>query len=193
MHQPQPLPLNAYQDLPSQVEAIENDGYVYFPEVLNADEVAELRAAMDRLTPNEASFDKWWTPEDGGFINRHINNAFNRDAHFLQFVDHDPVIDVAEAIHGENCHIIGMTAWMTGPGRPPQNLHADWQPISLPEDIMADPRVKVPIFISTTHYYLDDLTEPLGPTQFIPGSHRAGTSAKRRSDLARKRATINSV
>jgi ectoine hydroxylase-related dioxygenase (phytanoyl-CoA dioxygenase family) len=46
--------------------------------------------------------------------------------------------------------------------------------LTLPEDVMADRRVKIPIYISTAHYYLDDLYEELGPTQFIPGSHRAG-------------------
>ena len=43
------LSLVAHDDLESQVEALERDGYVYFPNVLNAEEVAELRATMDRL------------------------------------------------------------------------------------------------------------------------------------------------
>ena len=29
-----------------------------------------------------------------------------------------------------------MTAWITGPGRPDQTLHADWQPLTLPEAVM---------------------------------------------------------
>ena len=43
------LSLVAYDDLESQVEALERDGYVYFPGVLDADEIAKLRATMDRL------------------------------------------------------------------------------------------------------------------------------------------------
>ena len=39
---------------------------------------------------------------------------------------------------------------------------------------MADPRVRLPIFITTAHFYLDDLTEELGPTNFVPGSHLSG-------------------
>ena len=35
--------------------------------------------------------------------------------------------------------------------------------------------MKVPIFITTAHFYLDDLYEELGPTKFIPGSHQGGT------------------
>ena len=34
-----------------------------------------------------------------------------------------------------------MTAWVTGPGRPGQQLHCDWLPVELPEDVLADPRV----------------------------------------------------
>ena len=43
------LPLVAYTDLESQVEALERDGYAYFPAVINSEEISELRAVMDRL------------------------------------------------------------------------------------------------------------------------------------------------
>ena len=36
------LSLVAYNGLESQVDALERDGYVYFPGVLDAEEVAEL-------------------------------------------------------------------------------------------------------------------------------------------------------
>lgn len=171
----QALPLVAYSDLEGQVKAMEEDGYAYLPKVIEGEQLAELRAAMDRLTAISASFDRHGTPENGnGFLNKHINNAFNRDPVFLQYLDLSPVIELAEAVHGEDCHVIGMTAWVTGPGRPDQGLHADWLPIPLPADLLEDPRVKVPIFISTAHYYLDDLYEDLGPTKFIPGSHLSG-------------------
>ena len=171
----QALPLVAYPDLENQVKAMEEDGYAYLPKVIEGTQLAELRAAMDQLTAISASFDRHGTVENGnGFLNKHINNAFNRDPVFLQYLDLSPVIELAEAIHGEDCHVIGMTAWVTGPGRPDQGLHIDWLPIPLPADILEDPRVKVPIFISTAHYYLNDLYEDLGPTKFVPGSHASG-------------------
>ena len=170
------LSLIAYPDLAGQVRAMEEDGYAFLPGLLNAAEIAELRAAMDRLVAMPASFDRDGT--SGGFLNKSINNAFNRDPRFLSYVDRPGVVEIAEAIHGNDCHIIGMTAWMTGPGRPDQQLHADWQPITLPAEVMSNPAVKIPIYISTAHFYLDDLDEELGPTQFIPGSHRAGRAPK---------------
>ncbi len=170
----QPLELKAQPDLASRARGIEEDGYAYFPKAINAGKVAELRDAMDRLTANDDSFDQHTTPENGGFLNKHINNAFNRDPVFLQYVGQPELADLAEAIHGDDCHIIGMTAWVTGPGRPDQQLHCDWLPVEIPEDLLADPRVKMPAFISTAHYYLNDLYEELGPTKFIPGSHTSG-------------------
>jgi hypothetical protein len=170
------LSLVAQPDLESQVRAMETDGYAYLPAVINAAEVVELRACMDELTAIAESFDRHRTPEDGGFLNKSINNVFNRDPLFLQYLDQPGVIELAEAVHSSDCHVIGMTAWLTGPGRPDQRLHTDWLPLTLPEDLLADPRVKVPIFITTAHFYLDDNTEELGPTKFVPGSHRSGRS-----------------
>ncbi|NKB69377.1 MAG: dioxygenase [Candidatus Latescibacteria bacterium] len=168
------LPLVVQPDLASQVSAVENDGYVYLPGVIGEEQIARLRQTMTHLEPIEASLDKHSTPDDGGFLNKHVNNAFNRDPLFLDYLDQPGVIEIAEALHGDDCHVIGMTAWLTGPGRPDQSLHTDWLPISLPEDVLADPRVKVPVFITTAHFYLDDLYEELGPTNFVPGSHASG-------------------
>ncbi|RKU35950.1 dioxygenase [Candidatus Poribacteria bacterium] len=171
----QALPLTAYTELEQQVTAMEEDGYAYLPKVINAEQLAELRKAMDKLTAIPESFDRHSVPQNGeGFLNKHVNNAFNRDPVFLQYLDMSPVIELAEAVHGDDCHVIGMTAWMTGPGRPDQGLHTDWLPIPLPADVLQDKRVKVPIFITTAHYYLDDLYEKLGPTKFVPGSHLSG-------------------
>ena len=168
---PQALPLVAQPDLPSQVNAVEQDGYVYLPKVLDRDQVAELREHMERLEPLAESYDR---ASEDGFLNRAINNAFNRHPHFVQFLDYPGVIEIAESLLGADCHVIAMTSWLTGPGRPDQPLHADYQALTLPEDVMADPRVRIPVYIATAHFYLDDLDEEIGPTRFIPGSHRAG-------------------
>ena len=168
------LSLAARETLDQRVEALEQEGYVYFPGALSGEEVAELRSAMDRLEACPDEYDRQTDPETDGFLNKSINNVYNRDPVFLSCLDRPDVIDVVEAAHGADCHVIGMTAWMTGPGRPEQGIHVDWQPLELPEDVMDDPRVRLPVYITTAHYYLDDLYEALGPTQIIPGSHRAG-------------------
>ena len=194
------LPLVAYPDLESQVRAMESDGYAFLPAVIDAVAVAELRAGMDELTSIAESFDRDRTPEDGGFLNKSINNVFNRHPLFLQYLDQPGVIELAEAVHGSDCHVIGMTAWLTGPGRPDQRLHTDWLPLALPEDLLADPRVKVPIFITTAHFYLDDITDALGPRSSsreaiapaeVPMVSRTGTASRNRASCA-ARATSSS-
>lgn len=177
-----PLPLQFHPTLAGQVDAVKRDGFAFFPGILSAETVASLRDCMDRLQPIAENYDWDDAPETKGFLNRAINSAFNRDALFLNCLDVPGVIDLAEAIHGADCHIIQMTAWMTGPGRPDQEMHVDWLPFPLPEDVVADPRVEVPILISTAHYYLDDVYEELGPTQFIPGSHRSGRAPAQESE-----------
>ena len=67
-----------------------------------------------------------------------------------------------------------MHTWAVGPGRPDQQLHSDWLPVSMPEKLRTDPRLQLPIYITTAHFYLDDMTEELGPTKLIPGSHLSG-------------------
>ena len=169
-----PLPMVCYPDLQRQVRAIRDDGYVYFPGILSVEEIAELRALMDRLEPVEEYFDSETRAGEGEFPTKTLNNAFNRDPLLLSYIDRPGVIELVEAIHGDDAHVISMTIWLTGPGRPPHQLHADWQPLTLPEDVMEDERVQIPVFISTMHYYLDDIYQELGPTHFVPGSHRAG-------------------
>lgn len=166
--------LVGYPDLKSRVEALERDGIVYFPGLLDADEVTELREHMEALTPAQDGYDRDSDLDGDAFFQKHISNTFNHDPFFLQYLDKPEVIDVWEAVHGPDCHAIAMTSWITGPGRPDQQLHADWQPYTLPADIMADERVRLPVYVSTVHFYLDDLYEDLGPTKVIPGSHRAG-------------------
>lgn len=168
------LPLMAYTSLEERIEALYRDGYTYLPGILDAAQILILRTQMDALTALSESCDSCTDPAEHGFMNKAINNAFNRHEHFVQFLDYPGIIEIAEAVHGADCHCIGMTAWMTGPGRPTQTLHADWLPLSLPEDVLSDPRVHIPIYITTTHFYLDDQVVTLGPTNLVPGSHLSG-------------------
>ena len=56
------LPLVARPNLEGYVQAMKEDGYAYFPAVLNEREIAELRRAMDELTALEESYDRHTDP-----------------------------------------------------------------------------------------------------------------------------------
>ena len=145
------------------------DGYVLFPAVLSPDEVSALRALMDEKGgPDD---DKWnvknWC------YNRHQVTDFWQDPRLLTYVDRHGVIDTVRGIHDPGAHVTGGSFWTTGNGRA-MGVHMDYLPVSLPESIHDDPAVRVPIFTSTAHFYLNDMRAELGPTTVVPGSHRAG-------------------
>jgi ectoine hydroxylase-related dioxygenase (phytanoyl-CoA dioxygenase family) len=87
---------------------------------------------------------------------------------------------------GSDCHIIGMTAWKSGPGYDGWRIHADRVFVPLPESVFAvsgaleeDRTFQLPVLICTAHFYLSDVTEELCPTYIIPGSHKSGRQPDR--------------
>ncbi|MCZ6636046.1 MAG: phytanoyl-CoA dioxygenase family protein [bacterium] len=73
------LALVAYPHLEQQIEAMERDGFVYFPGFLSADEVAELRTMTQRLEPIAENLDIDLTTEKDGHTQKCINAVFNRE------------------------------------------------------------------------------------------------------------------
>jgi len=84
------------------------------------------------------------------------------------------VIDLVEACLGQDCHVIGQTAWRNHPGFIGGELHADYLAMELPEHWLQDPAFELPMQVCTAHLYLDRIDADLCPTQVISGSHRAG-------------------
>jgi ectoine hydroxylase-related dioxygenase (phytanoyl-CoA dioxygenase family) len=103
--------------------------------------------------------------------------VFNRDPFWLEFLDRPGIIDVAEAVVGRDCHVIGETAWRSLPGFRGDALHADYVPITW-EPAAAGGSPRVPVFILTAHFYLCDVTADLAPTRVLAGSHRAGRAPR---------------
>lgn len=103
---------------------------------------------------------------DPGYLgNKGVMSFWNRDrsGRNLQYLDLDPCCAVAEATLGDDCHLIQQKAWSTGPGRPGQHLHLDFLPVAVgDEQLLVDGVVRIPIYLITAHYYLEDMTEELG-------------------------------
>lgn len=148
------------------LEALHRDGLVLIRGVLDSARIAELREAIDRLTPIGLDYQ--------GLLDDHYKCVFNRSPFWLQFLDLPQVIELAEAALGPDCHIIGQTAWRSRPGFIGGDLHADYLMMELPERLLDDPGFELPMQVCTTHFYLDDIDADLCPTLVIPGSHRAG-------------------
>ena len=182
----EPVPDYALQfkDLPEDVEdmaeLIRTDGFIRFPSAITPEHADQLVASIFALKPEQRWNDGF--PADGPDAkygphlvgtelegthvlgDYHLKNMWNRHVDFLNLVDRYPVCDTVEAVMGGDAHIIGLTGWVTGPGRADQGLHLDYLPLEVPEDILRSGRVVVPVMIMTAHYYLDDVDEELGPT-----------------------------
>lgn len=159
-------------------QALERDGAAIMPATLPAATCVRLRAAIDALQPthwDEVDADPRGL--DGGRrLDRYLC-VFNRGPDWLPLLDRPGVIDLAEAELGSDCHVIGMTAWRCHPGYRGDPLHADYVPVTWPQGVLPEV-VRIPIFILTVHYYLNDITPQLAPTRVIPGSHRAGRAPR---------------
>lgn len=164
-------PIYALDDTEGMRDALHRDGYALIPGVLDADEVAAAREAADRLEPFGFDHRKE--------LNDHFKCVFNRERLWLSYADRPGVVDLAERVMGEQCHIIGMSAWRTRPGYNGWGVHVDQIFVPVPEEVLASPDYELPILVCTAHYYLSDITEDLAPTHVVTGSHRAGRGPQR--------------
>jgi Phytanoyl-CoA dioxygenase (PhyH) len=158
-------PTFALDDLEGMTNALHEDGFALIPGVLNAEEVQKTRDAIDRLKP--FGFDHMNVTE-------HYKCVFNRERWFFDFMDRAGVVELAESTMGDQCHVIGMSAWRSHPGHNGWSPHTDHTLVTVPPETASD-RTKFPIYLCTAHYYLDEITEDLCPTYVIPGSHKSGT------------------
>ena len=157
------------------VAALFENGFVVFPGVLNLEEVGALRARMDAM--GSQSDEDYVVP--GWCYNKHVGSDFSQNPDLLDYIDRPGIIEVVDAVHGGDAHlgvnpgphVMGGSSWITGAGRA-MGIHTDYQSYGLPPE--AHEKYRLPIYCTTLHYYLNDLTLEHGPTLVIPGSHKAG-------------------
>lgn len=176
--QAEPLDITYHKNTEDSLERMKDAGFVVFKNLIDPSDIPKLRALMDETGGDDhykkGHYGKTETDPDFQTYNKHIGNPFCKNKAFLDLVSRQPAIDIIEGIHGYGTRLIGGSIWITGAGRYPMGLHIDYLPFALPEDIARDPRVQVPIMISTLHYYLNDLYMDLGPTLVVKSSHKSG-------------------
>ena len=83
-----------YDSREERAQAMERDGFVFLPAVLSPEQVQELRECSDRIKSVAAPRWDFIDPEGSGI--KTIQNAFNRDPLYLDFLDKPGVIELVE-------------------------------------------------------------------------------------------------
>ena len=156
----------------SLVERFHCDGYACLEGVLSEVEVTTLRELIER------KFQDPLMHEEAGDHIRGVNlmRMYEYDINFRDLIAREPLVSLAEAILGPDCHMLSQNALRYEPGQG-GGWHIDDRLLfPLPESVPRhDPRIVVPCFVLNVMIPLSraDSLE-YGATQVVPGSHYSG-------------------
>jgi ectoine hydroxylase-related dioxygenase (phytanoyl-CoA dioxygenase family) len=142
--------------------AFERDGYVVLEDAIDAELVAELLAAIDRVMVDADI--PFGTNGFLGFHTRRIFNLLPRDPLFARVPLHPAVLPLVEQVLDPQCLLSSLTAIEMQPGQEAQPLHADDGSIALPRPH--------PTVVCVALWALTDFDHANGATRLVPGSHR---------------------
>jgi Phytanoyl-CoA dioxygenase (PhyH) len=160
---------------PPGAAQLRSDGYVVLRGVFDEDALATLRADVVRV------FDEL-PPDDRGDPTEYAApfryEMLNRSSAVQLAIGHPSILEVAEFLLGEDCHVIANTAWWQRPGENDhlgRFWHIDAGPhVPRAPGIPWDPRIPYPVFAIAAHLFLEDCPLNAGPTGVVPGSHTSG-------------------
>ncbi len=141
-----------------QLRSLDENGYFIVPDAFTPDEVAEMRAEIDRLQGIEGEYGGHEVHIEPGAPR--LSNLFNKSAAFDRCLACKPTLAAAHYLLGE-VRVYSLNARNPLRGEGQQLLHSD-----VPRVTPTDWRVVNSMIM------LDDMTETNGPTRIVPGSHR---------------------
>lgn len=155
------------------IAELDRDGYSFLGPTLHADEVDALRQALER---------KWDDPairaDEAGDHIRGVSlmRMFEYDRAFRDLVVREPFASLAEAVLGDDCHLMAQNALRYELGQGGGWHVDDLVHFPLPEGHAGhDPQTPMPCLVLQIFVPLTDIEAvKYGPTEVVPGSHRAG-------------------
>ena len=154
-----------------QKAAYEDQGYLVFPELLDADELAALRQALDEVLAESVglteSNDKFSiVPSDDGSrpVVRRIFNPIVHHPVFHDLVFNPKIVDVVETLLGPNIQLHHTKLNLKPPSR---QARFEWH-----QDYPFFPHTNFDLL--AVMIMIDDSTEENGCLTIIPGSHKWG-------------------
>jgi ectoine hydroxylase-related dioxygenase (phytanoyl-CoA dioxygenase family) len=153
------------------VAQFHRDGYCFLKNVLTPAEVQALRAAMERKYADPAMHG------EGDHIRGiSLMRMYEYDRAFRDIIVREPIVSLAEAILGPDCHMMSQNALRYEPGQGGGWHIDDRLHFPLPEDVPRhDARLTLPCFVLNVLFPLSraDAIE-FGATEVVPGSHYSG-------------------
>ena len=146
-----------------ETELLQEQGYLIVRGVMDAEWLAELRAATARILEAEGA-------NAGGEFRREegsdrLANLVDKGECFERLVSHPMLLAAAEAVLGPDYKLSSLNYRAALPGeRSLQPLHCDM-------GLLPDARGYA---VFNSIWMLDDFTPENGPTRFVPMSHRSG-------------------
>ena len=154
------------------VEQFHREGYLFLPNVLPPDLVAQLRQDLDEVLPPD--------PDGSGRIQLQ-HRLFETSRANLSLFDLEPIVTFAETLIGNAqnipCHVIHNNSFRTYPGGGLSSWHQDDSTHFIVTHGEPPTNIRLPVLLFTCNYYLTDVDEIThGPTQVIPRSHLFGAA-----------------
>lgn len=148
------------------------DGYLFFKNALSAELVDRLKHDLDGALERESH-------RAGGGSEIHYR-MFESSRANLELFDLDPIVSLAEALLGDDCHVIANNSWRTPTAAGFSGWHQDDRLHYTVTDGDTPSNVHLPTLLFSANYYLTSVDSvEHGPTQVIPGSHLFGQTCPR--------------
>ena len=112
-------------------------------------------------------------PPSVGYGSNSLVRLFERGMDFVHLLENQPILALMERMLGRNLHIIALQGHRMFKGNEVLQLHADEIYLQRPADVSDEVEYPPIINVINCHYYVVDVPEEMGPTQVVPGSHRA--------------------
>ena len=166
-------------EISRMVDRFFREGWLHLGNVLTRAEVAVLKDGMVRKYDDE----RLHGDEEGDHLRGlSLMRMFEYHQSFRDLMVREPLASLAEAILGEDCHMMAMNALRNERGEGITGWHVDQGPFfPCPDDVPRhDPRLRIPCYVFNALYTLTDVERlEHGPTQVVPGSHYSGRRPER--------------
>ena len=146
---------------------IEENGYCIVPDVLNSDELASVRGALDRAAAEDDASGRA-SRYGPNLSNQRVWALLNRGEEFVQLATHPLALEIVHGQLGPDIILSNLSANITAPGgdREIGRLHTD-------QGFLLEPW---PYLLATNvAWFIDDFTKENGATLIVPKSHTLGT------------------